>query len=109
MNKRIACMVTSGEVVWPFEAEDLLSSMRENLSQPLRRACKNGACGICRCKLVVGQVDYGARQPFALWSEEIERGYILPCIAKPLTDIELTEISYEPAQRKPRSAGLKIK
>lgn len=85
---------------WSFTEDDLLSSLREHLVRPLRRACKNGACGICRCKLLGGKIDYGQRQPFALWDEEVAAGYILPCIAVPLTDIELSEVSYAPETRK---------
>jgi len=92
--------VSGEDKVWSFNEDDLLTSMRLHLMRPLRRACKNGACGICRCKLVSGQVDYGARQPFALWEEDVANGYILPCIVKPVTDIELTEVSYEPKDRR---------
>jgi len=100
MKEHLWVTLVSEDQAWPFDADDLLSSMRERLPKPLRRACKNGACGVCRCKLVQGQVSYGARQPFALWDEEIANGYILPCIAQPLTNIELAEISYVPVSRK---------
>jgi len=106
MNMPCMVKVVGEDSAWLFEDDNLLSSMRVHLCEPLRRACKNGVCGICRCKLMSGQVDYGARQPFALWGEEVATGYILPCIARPLTDIELTEVSYEAKTRR-RGRGVK--
>ncbi|WP_019529716.1 2Fe-2S iron-sulfur cluster-binding protein [Dasania marina] len=44
------------------------SSLLEQLYElplPLRKACRNGACGVCRCKLSAGQIDYGHRVPTA--------------------------------------------
>lgn len=46
-----------------------------------RQSCLNGACGICRCRLISGEISYGHRLPSGLWQRDIEQGYILPCIA----------------------------
>lgn len=82
-------------VNWPFAEADLLSSCRQYLPQPLRRACRNGACGVCRCRLISGEIDYGSRFPYGLWQHEIDDGYILPCIAKPISDVRLGELNYD--------------
>jgi CDP-4-dehydro-6-deoxyglucose reductase len=58
-------------------------------------ACRNGACGSCRGKILDGKVDYGSYNPGALPDEDKAAGYALFCQAKPLTDvvIESREIS----------------
>ena len=58
-------------------------------------ACRNGACGSCKGKLLAGSVDYGSYNQGALLETEKQNGYALFCQAKPLTDvvIECREIS----------------
>lgn len=47
-------------------------------------ACKAGVCSTCRAKLVEGEVEMEAN--YALEDYEVERGYILTCQSRPLTD-----------------------
>jgi len=62
---------------------------------PLRKPCRNGVCGLCRCKLVAGEITYQWRLPHGLWQKDIEQGYILPCIAYALSDLTLAAVSLE--------------
>eukprot|EP00887_Chlorella_sp_A99_P000491 scaffold17.g491.t1 len=61
-------------------------------------SCRGGVCGSCVAKLVSGKVDMGWACELddgnVLTEEQMAAGYILPCSAIPLTDIEL-EYSYE--------------
>jgi CDP-4-dehydro-6-deoxyglucose reductase, E3 len=50
-------------------------------------ACRNGACGSCKGKLLEGTVDYGEYNQGALSDEDKANGYALFCQAKPLTDV----------------------
>jgi CDP-4-dehydro-6-deoxyglucose reductase len=50
-------------------------------------ACRNGACGSCKGKLLEGKVDYGEYNQGALSDEDKANGYALFCQAKPLTDV----------------------
>lgn len=50
-------------------------------------SCRNGACGVCKGKILEGSVDYGKAQAFALSEEEKVAGFALFCCAKPLTDL----------------------
>lgn len=77
----------------------LLEVMRNN-HLPVRKACRNGACGICRCRLTLGHINYFLRKPFALWETEINDGYILPCIAYAESDIHLDDITLENKQQR---------
>jgi CDP-4-dehydro-6-deoxyglucose reductase len=52
-------------------------------------SCRDGACGVCKGKVVQGSVDHGKAQPFALSEDEKAAGMTLFCCAKPLTDLTL--------------------
>jgi ferredoxin len=55
-------------------------------------SCRNGTCRTCICKLTSGKVTYRIEWP-GLSPDEKREGYILPCVAYPLSDvvIELTD------------------
>jgi len=50
-------------------------------------SCRNGACGMCKGKVLEGAVDYGNHQDYALSDAEKAAGQALFCCAKPKTDI----------------------
>ncbi|MFC3853867.1 2Fe-2S iron-sulfur cluster-binding protein [Salinispirillum marinum] len=58
----------------------------------LRKACINGACGVCRYRLVAGHIDYRGRTPYGLDEAARREGFILPCIAYPIGDVGLSEL-----------------
>lgn len=47
-------------------------------------SCKAGVCSTCRAKVVEGEVEMAAN--FALEDYEVERGYVLTCQSRPLSD-----------------------
>ncbi len=51
----------------------------------LASSCRNGTCRTCLCRLVSGQVAYRIEWPGLSFDEKRE-GYILPCVAYPLSD-----------------------
>ncbi|OTG92755.1 2Fe-2S iron-sulfur cluster-binding protein [Acinetobacter sp. ANC 3832] len=46
-------------------------------------ACKGGVCATCKCKVLEGQVEMALN--YSLEPEEIEKGYVLSCQARPIT------------------------
>jgi len=71
----------------------------EALSQggfAVRKPCRNGVCGLCRCRLVDGDITYQWRVPYGLWQKDIDAGYILPCIAYPVGNLMIEDVSFEP-------------
>lgn len=52
----------------------------------LARSCRNGTCRVCLCRLVSGQVSYRIEWP-GLSLEEKRDGFILPCVAYPMSDL----------------------
>ena len=51
-------------------------------------SCQRGICSACRGKLLAGQIQYKS-EPAALSEEEIAQGYILCCVARPVSDLVL--------------------
>ena len=56
----------------------------------LPSSCRNGTCRTCLCKLVSGSVRYTLEWP-GLSAEEKTEGWVLPCVAQPLSDVVLDQ------------------
>ncbi len=70
------------------EGETLLdAALRQGLSLPF--GCRGGACGACKGSLLTGRIDYGGKQALGLSDGERQRGQILLCLARPLSDLSL--------------------
>ena len=52
----------------------------------LPSSCRNGTCRSCISRLVSGQVGYRIEWP-GLSADEKREGWILPCVAYPLSDV----------------------
>ena len=52
----------------------------------LPSSCRNGTCRTCICKIKCGKVSYRIEWP-GLSIDEKREGYILPCVAYPLSDV----------------------
>jgi len=73
-----------------FEAradESLLKAGLRALA-PMRSSCRNGTCRTCMCRLDGGTIAYEIDWP-GLTREEKAEGLVLPCVARPLTDVVL--------------------
>ena len=55
----------------------------------LESSCRNGTCRSCICRLASGQVSYRIEWP-GLSAEEKAAGFILPCVAYPVSDVVMT-------------------
>jgi CDP-4-dehydro-6-deoxyglucose reductase len=55
----------------------------------LNYGCSNGNCGLCKCKVVSGQVKQIARHDYALTEAEKGLGYVLACSNTAVTDLVL--------------------
>ncbi|MFD1160588.1 2Fe-2S iron-sulfur cluster-binding protein [Roseovarius aestuarii] len=69
----------------------LLDSLREQ-GVDLPYGCKYGGCITCAAKLIAGEVDQ--RRQVALNNRQINDGYVILCVARPISDITL-EIGVE--------------
>ena len=56
----------------------------------LPSSCRNGTCRTCVCRLVSGEVTYAIEWP-GLSAQEKAEGYVLPCVARPTTNVVLEQ------------------
>lgn len=71
-----------------FEAPASLSLLQaaQIAGLDMASSCRNGTCRTCLCRLTSGRVAYRIEWP-GLSAEEKQAGYILPCVAYPLSDV----------------------
>lgn len=78
----------------------LLETLRDQ-GVDLPYGCKYGGCITCAAKLITGEVDQ--RRQVALNNRQINNGYVLLCIARPLSDcsFEIGTESHDKLYRNP--------
>lgn len=67
-------------------SEDSLLAFTEAQQIDLSSGCRMGNCGACMTRLVSGEVIYPTGEPGC---ESLEKGYCLPCVAVPASDVTL--------------------
>jgi CDP-4-dehydro-6-deoxyglucose reductase len=72
---------------FPIDKDETVLEAALDHGLTLPYSCRNGACGVCKGKVVSGSVDHGKAQAFALSEEEKAAGMALFCCAKPLSDL----------------------
>ena len=58
----------------------------------LPSSCRNGTCRSCLCRLLEGQVTYRIEWP-GLSAEEKREGFILPCVAYPVSSVVIQPVN----------------
>lgn len=67
-------------------ADDSLLDAALQAGVRLPNSCRNGTCRTCLCRLRSGSVQYLIEWPGVSAEEKLE-GFILPCVATPLSDL----------------------
>lgn len=80
-----AVLAPSGKAFSALAGQPLLLAA-EAAGIELASSCRNGTCRTCICRLATGQVHYRIDWP-GLSAEEKAEGWILPCVAYPVSDV----------------------
>ncbi len=72
----------------PARADESLLKAALRAMAPVRSSCRNGTCRTCLCRLESGEIAYEIEWP-GLTREEKAEGLMLPCVARPLSDVVL--------------------
>ena len=87
MTTRTVRLSNRGGATYQVDARvSLLDSLRDQ-GVDLPYGCRYGGCISCAAKLTAGSVDQ--RRQVALNNRQINDGYVILCVARPLTDITL--------------------
>ena len=70
----------------------ILESAR-NESLTFKHSCLSGRCSECKVRVVSGDFAMSSTQE-GLTDKEVQEGYCLSCITKPLSDLELEDVSF---------------
>ena len=70
----------------PVSADSPLMASARAAGVELPSLCRNGTCRSCICKIVSGEIAYRIEWP-GLSADEKREGWILPCVAHPLSDV----------------------
>jgi CDP-4-dehydro-6-deoxyglucose reductase/ferredoxin-NAD(P)+ reductase (naphthalene dioxygenase ferredoxin-specific) len=77
------CCVRSGETI-------LEALLRNGIDYP--HGCTSGVCGMCKSRLISGEVELAQYYSSVLTDEEREAGLTLPCCATPLSDCTISPV-----------------
>ena len=96
-----AVVYPSKSVISLRPGESLLQGLRA-AGLPISYSCEDGRCGLCRCRLLRGNVAESARPPRQLFGNRYR--YILACQSSPADDIaidvpDVNEIVLHPSRR----------
>lgn len=73
------------------ECTVLDAAIQEKIS--LSHGCRDGSCGECKSRLLKGRVNQPKKMD-GISENELAEGYILTCVAKPKTDVEIESAYY---------------
>ncbi|MDM1248793.1 phenylacetate-CoA oxygenase/reductase subunit PaaK [Acinetobacter sp. R933-2] len=83
-EERVNIILDGRELIIDVSKEDdsiLDAALRAGADLPY--ACKGGVCATCKCRVLEGQVEMAIN--YSLEPEEVEKGYVLSCQARPTT------------------------
>ena len=85
---RLTITVQPAGFTFTAQGSTTLLEAAEAAGVALPSSCRNGSCRTCICRLRSGPVRHAIEWPGLSFDEKRE-GYILPCVAVALGDLEL--------------------
>lgn len=86
-TSKVDCTITFNSNKLHYNSNDTILDFLEDEDQDILFSCRSGVCGVCKCKLISGEVDSLTNS--GLTDDEKDEGYILTCVSRPKGDIEL--------------------
>jgi ferredoxin len=87
MERRTITITNQGGDTYTVDADRPLLETLEELGVDLPYGCRYGGCITCAAKLISGHVDQSTQ--VALNNRQINNGYVVLCVARPLSDCAL--------------------
>lgn len=81
------------KVTFAASSEISILESARNESITIDHSCLNGRCSECKVRVVSGDFVMPSTQE-GLTDKEVQEGYCLSCITKPLSDMELEDVSF---------------
>ncbi len=88
--------IANSPFVFTANEGDTIADAAERNGIQLKLGCRQGACGLCKGKVLYGRVDNSQCKPFALTDDDRAKGYALYCTSKPMSDLIIENIGAEP-------------
>ena len=87
MTTRTITIANRGNATYAVDAKKPLLDSLRGQGVDLPYGCKYGGCITCAAKLIEGEVNQNAQ--VALNNRQINDGYVILCVARPLSDCTL--------------------
>ena len=81
--------VKTAEAEFPVEEGQSVLAAALAAGEPWPYACRSGHCGLCKARVLRGQISQSGASPQALSAAEQQAGYALMCVAHAESDLEI--------------------
>jgi ferredoxin len=90
MSEIFTVRIEPAQLQYDVEGDLTLLEAADMSRVQLPSSCRNGTCRTCMCRLLSGEVAYSIDWP-GLSAEEKAVGYVLPCVARPTSNLVLEQ------------------
>lgn len=87
MDEGFQVRLASGESFQALEQESLLGAMERQGRRCIEVGCRGGGCGVCKIRVIEGEVQCGPTSAARVTPEERKQGYALACRTYPRSDL----------------------
>lgn len=98
MDEGYRIRLASGESFHGQPGESLLAAMERQGRHCIEVGCRGGGCGVCKIRVLAGEVHRGPTSVARVTPGEREQGYALACRTYPRSDL-LIERTVDPVRR----------